>query len=242
MPEAPKLAKAKITEMWPDTAGNLQVSGAPGAGGSAKEVLVQFNPQTLKVNFSNQRAGGDQKEPAPLQFVGSSTTKLSLELWFDATLPLPDGSSLPSGDVRELTREIAYFMEPREITFEGKKQKLPPALQFQWGTFVFEGVMDSLDETLEMFSEDGKPLRAGVSISVSQQKFQFQIGPGGGAAPGIPGGAGTAPQQVARAGESLQQLAGRMGRTDWQSIAAANGIENPRQLAAGTPLNLGLPR
>ena len=36
----------------------------------------------------------------------------------------------------------------------------------------------------------------------------------------------------------MAEAAGR--GADWQSIAAANGIENPRRLAAGRLLDLGL--
>ena len=48
-------------------------------------VEVQFNPETLKVTYSNTMAGGDQSGGAAIQFVSKSSTKLAVELWFDAS-------------------------------------------------------------------------------------------------------------------------------------------------------------
>ena len=101
------------------------------------------------------------------------------------------------------------------------------------------------------WSNDGKPLRANMSISMSQQKIEAfkttnrQAGPAqqiaqlvgrGGFAGGQP--PGTAPLVQAAAGATLQGLADASGSNDWQSIAAANGIENPRLLAPGQLVNL----
>jgi len=114
-----------------------------------------------------------------------------------------------------------------------------PGVRFRWGSFQFDGIVDSLEESLEFFSSDGYPLRASMSIGISQtQTQQVAILPGGGLpGAGLPGGAlpaGTSPLAIAAAGASLQQMASAAGvGPDWQSIAAANGIENPRLLSPG---------
>jgi hypothetical protein len=199
-----------------------------------KKVTVQFNPESLKVAFANQTSGGDQSGGAATQFVAQGTTKLAFDLWFDVTAPQPDGRE--EDDVRRLTQDVVYFMRPNE-ELEGA----PPGVRFLWGTFLFEGVMDSVNETLEFFSEDGRPLRAGVTVNLSQQEIQFKFGeplsPGLGTTPSP----GSTPQETARAGDSVQDIAAREGRPeDWQDIALANGIENPRQVPAGTPLRTNL--
>jgi hypothetical protein len=205
---------------------------------------VQFNPETLKVSFANQLVQpdgqGDQRGGAARQFVGSSTTKLALTLWFDVGSPQ---SEPPVTDVRRLTEKVAYFIRPDRTP--GKKKPLPPAVRFVWGTFQFDGVMDSLEETLEYFSAEGKPLRASLAVTLLQQDIQFAFNPDfkereptDGAAPATPG---TAPLTQAPADGSVQGLADAAGKGgDWQSIAAANGIENPRALAAGAILDLDL--
>ncbi len=234
MPEPANVAKAEIREISWDA--NQQANEI----NPDRTVTVQFNPESLKVNFSNQSAGGDQRGGSAVQFVGAGTTKLSLELWFDVTAPLADGSMQEDGDVRRLTEKVAYFITPVEVSGNGNEKKWrPPGVRFIWGSFKFDGIMDSLNESLEFFSEHGKPMRASVSISLSQQQIQFQFGEQN--APGLSSvnTPGTQPQQPVNEGDSVQDIAARAGRPqDWKNIAAANNIENPRQLAAGTLLNL----
>jgi hypothetical protein len=208
----------------------------------ARTVTVQFNPQTLKVNFSNQVSGGDQRGGASAQFVGQGTTKLTLELWFDVTVPLADGSTMTGDpgasagnmnpDVRLITQQVAYFIKPKGQDPTDKKKFLPPAVRFHWGSFIFDGIMDSLNESLEYFSEQGMPLRASMQISIVSQEIvvadtNYATQPG------------TQPQTPVSSGESVQQKAAQDGQPDnWKSIAAANNIENPRQMDPGTLLDL----
>jgi hypothetical protein len=229
----PKLETAIIQEIWWTNLGKVK-DGTP-KGGEGKKFPVQFNPQTLKVNFSNQKAGGDQPKGSSTQFVGKGVTKLTLELWFDIALAIEQGRVAKGKDVRALTGEVAYFMAPQPVTVQGKEGLSPPGIRFHWGSFLFEGVMDSMDETLDLFSADGVPLRASVSISVSKQEIQYdkkKAATLGGANPG------TDPLTAAKANRPLQDLATSAGRTDWQNVALANGIENPRLLAPGALINL----
>jgi hypothetical protein len=212
---------------------------------------VQFNPETMKVSFANQlvqpSGAGDQRGSPARQFVGAGTTKLALQLWFDVSAPQPAGPRVD--DVRKLTQKVAYFITPKK---PGAKagQFVPPAVRFIWGSFQFDGLMDSLEESLEFFSPKGRPLRANLSISLSQQritKFAFRSTPpdgglGGAAAAGVPSTPGSEPLAQAPAGASVQSLADAAGRgQDWQPIAAANGIDNPRVMAPGQLLDLNVP-
>lgn len=207
---------------------------------------LQFNPESLKVSFANQiqtpTGTGDQSGTPSRQFVGAGTTKLSLSVFFDANAPLAEGEAAVD-DVRKLTQKVAFFITPQE---EGKKF-IPPAVRFVWGSFQFDGIMDNLEETLDFFSSDGKPLRASMNLSLSQQritKFTFRdTGRGPGAAPGGggPTAPGTQPLTEAPAGATVQGLAAQVGLGDnWQAIASANGIENPRLLAPGQLINLNV--
>jgi hypothetical protein len=200
--------------------------------GSPAPVEVQFNPETLKVTYSNSVSGGDQAGSAAKQFVSKSSTKLAVELWFDAS------AKEGAGDVRADTQKVLYFFKPVD---QGKgKAPAPPPVRFQWGSFLFEGVMDSMDETLEFFSADGRALRAKVSISISRQDIQLAQPAAASSGGGVPG---TTPRTQAKAGDSLQAMIGRArgtgaGAEGWQAIAAANGIENPRRLEPGSFVDL----
>lgn len=235
MPQPRNLMKAELLEITWDSA-----QEAHETGDASTTVKVQFNPETLTVAFANQKAGGDQRGGSSFQFVGQGTTTLSLDLWFDAAIATSDGQSGKApDDVRKLTEKVAYFMTPVKKGSGTTTQWLAPGVRFLWGTFKFDGIMDSLTEKLEFFSEDGKPLRAMVSIKLSSQKIQFQFGdqkppPGSGGGPS----AGTQPQTPARAGDSVQKMAARNGQgQDWKPMAEQNGIENPRKLPTGTLLS-----
>jgi hypothetical protein len=224
MPAPQTLQKAQLIELINGT--------TPG-----KTVTVQFNPQSLKSNYSNQFSGGDQKQGSSPQFVGTGVTKLSMELWFDVSLPLPSGTPDPGGDVRKLTKDVVYFMSLQNTNSTDQQTRTPPKMKFQWGSFVFSGVMDSVDETIDLFSPDGVPLRATVSISLSKHDLAFEFATG---ATGSPNSTGTTPLTTAKAGDSLPQIAASAGISNWQGVAQANGITNPRLLQTGALINLSI--
>lgn len=278
MPQVPQLAKAELQQL------NTQFTDVDKSK-KDKWTKVQFNPDSLKVSFANQiqqpPGGGDQNGPQGQQFVGAGTTKLAVTLVFDITTDFPQGLD-PADDVRKLTQKVAYFITPKGEPENQPKKYIPPGVRFAWGSFQFDGIMESLEESLELFSFEGRPLRATMSLAISQQRItEFKINnvntaPGvtrrGGAAPG------TSPLTEAPAGSSLQGLASNNGITggagfgagisaglsagisggvsagiggsigasasgglDWQTIAQANGIENPRLLKPGQLIDLNPP-
>lgn len=231
MPDRVTVEKAELVEL------------KPGGKEEGVRVPVQFNPETLKVSYANQvvppdSGAKDQRGTSSTQFVGKGTTKLSLQLWFDVTTPLPQGGSADVDDVRQLTKKVVDFITPKEAENE-KGKYLPSAVRFHWGTFRFDGIIESLEESLEFFSHEGKPLRASISLSMSQQAIEFAFTePNNKNAPAgtLPSGGqpGTQPLAQAAAGASLQNMAAGMGKgDDWKAIAAANNIENPRMLQQG---------
>ena len=253
MPEPSNLERAELRELDADFANAVNED---------KWVKVQFNPETLKVTFANQivqgSGAGDQRGSQARQFVGAGTTKLALQLWFDVTSYSPGGGA-PSDDVRKLTQRVAYFITPRPLEGQGggapsgggggggggeqKPQFAPPAVRFIWGSFQFDGIMEQLEENLEFWSPDGRPLRASVSLGLSQQKITFAFNPdrANGASSGPAAGAtpGTRPLAQAPAGATLPGLAAAAGIGGaWQSIAAANGIEDALRLPAGELVDL----
>jgi hypothetical protein len=235
------LVKANLQELNPDSSNK----GVP--------LEVQFNPQSLRVNYRTSGSPGTQvpggttpKQGTSAMNTGSNAS-LSLELLFD--------TSDSGKDVRTTTLQIAEWIVPRQV----RESKDQPRIRFQWGTFLFIGYLQSMDETLDLFSEDGKPLRATVSLSMNENAFEQRqaAGAGGGAGAGFGAGisagfsagisagvgfsagasVGTTPLTLSQAGDTLQDMSARAG-VDWKAVATANGIDNPRRIAPGTILDL----
>lgn len=230
MPEDQKIARAQLVEIeFDEDRGSYKKE-------DGLEVEVQFNPQSLKVNYKNQKSGDDQQGTAGVQFVGKGSTSLSVDLLFDATRPT--GQDSDPKDVRELTDEVNQFMRNLEKKEDGKYA--PPAVRFVWGSFLFEGVMGSMSETLDFFDHEGRPLRATVSVSLSKNEIQFERpenGPRSSAnGDGQSGNGQEDPEGRSSSAEnrnttSVQQEAAKQGKLDeWKEGARKNGIENPRDI------------
>lgn len=229
-----KLEKAHLTQIHWDEQGVAAEIDA------TQRLKVQFNPATLKVSYANQVQTNDQSTSSATQYVGRGSSKMSLELIFDVSMPLETGDA--PADVRVITEKVFNFMKPLEEPGEGDTTRyVAPGVRFQWGTFFFDGIAESLDESLELWSEDGRPLRATVTMNLSQQGIVFlrQDPSGTGGAPAGAATVGVTPMQPAQASDSVQSMAARAGRSgDWKQIAQANGIDNPRSLAPGQLVNI----
>lgn len=238
----PDLAKAELRELDAEMKNEINRD---------KWTKVQFNPDTLKVTYANQikepSGSGDQRGPQAQQFVGAGTTKLAVQLYFDVTQDL--GQGLPDViDVRKLTQRVAYFITPLGDPPNNPKKFKPPITRLAWGSFQFDGIVEAMEETLELFSFEGRPLRASVTMTISQQKITTFTFNDAAEPPGVQRrnrpAAGTQPQTAAPQGSNLQSMAasqpGGAQGGDWQSIALANGIENPRNLPPGQLIDFSL--
>jgi Contractile injection system tube protein len=231
-------------------------------GGNETSFDVQFNPETLKVSYSNQvvqptnsntgaganrrnaprRGSSSNAQPPTTQFVGKGATKLSVQLWFDVSGELPEADRGVK-DVRVLTGRVVDLIKPvprdnAPANSSDAELMVPPQVRFLWGTFKFEGIADSVEESLEFWSPEGRPLRANVSLGLSQQRIELLTG---NAAAQAAQSAGTRKLTPAPAGNSLQKMADERGMGDnWQAIADANGIENPRNLVPGQLIDFQL--
>jgi len=115
-------------------------------------VTVQINPHELRTSVSHEFG---------------PTTRLDLQLTFDVEAPAPRGRRAPD-DVRRLTERIAYFATPRAVRAGAPAR---PAVRLAWGTFQFDGHVEALEETLEAFSADGRPLRATLALVLARSQI-----------------------------------------------------------------------
>jgi hypothetical protein len=181
-------------------------------------VEVHFNPVSLQYALTNSlsRTGsGDSNK----QHVSQSSAKLTMELVFDTT-----GSG---DDVRGHTAQIARFMHP--VGSGSENEHVPPVVEFAWGSYQFQGMVDSYQETLDFFAASGVPLRASVHLSMASQDKVFESA----AQSGADAAAGLGLEASIGFGSptAVASLAGnvRAGR----AIAAANGSASLRFGAEG---------
>jgi hypothetical protein len=234
-----ELQKAMLGKL--DAKGNVKKSD---------EVPVQFNPATLKLQRSNSIDMGKSRGRQVQQYNGTSSTILTLDLEFDTADA--DSAGKPV-DVRTLTQDVTKFVLPGG---KGSKQA-PPRVRFRWGQFVLAGVMTSATEDLDLFSADGVPLRAKVSVSIKEQDPKFEAlasGPGanpssaagsgslGSGGPGTSGRRGAAVDRVAEAldGESASDFLARQGLepSAWRSIA--QGLSDVLSMTPGEPIGFNI--
>jgi hypothetical protein len=104
-----------------------------------------------------------------------------------------------------------------------------------WGSLVFQCILISVREEFEQFNSLGIPLRARLhvefkghdEVSTLIAKMPLPL-------------ADEAGRHLIKSGESLSQIAAGKYRdpAQWRRIAEANGIDDPRKVAAGMKLRI----
>jgi hypothetical protein len=205
----------------------VKPSSIPGIDQSG--FAVQFNPTSLRLQRSNNTSGEPGQRAA--QSTGNDTT-LNVELLFDTA---DEGTTEAPLDVRERTGKVAAFVLPVDAN---NKKNPPPGIRFHWGSVDVSGIMTSYSEDIEMFDASGIALRARVSITIKEQDpnlMSLRRGPGAAqappatpasttAAPGTSGSAKPDSTAFAQAGETLPELAARVGLEPeaWRALSVAS--------------------
>lgn len=212
--------------------------------GEMEFIPIQFNPTEFSLEKGAQIA--DINIPgldSPLlQFVRGQNERLTLELFFDTT---ESGMGRNATSVTTLTDRIY------ELVKIEPDRHAPPVCGFVWnrkfpGADVSENIgnqkrndfnciVESVRQKFTLFSPEGVPLRATLTVTLreyktlDQQLDQLNL---------------NSPDRthsyVVQSGDQLSSIAARHYRRagDWRHIANANEIEDPRRLSAGVFLEL----
>lgn len=151
------LVKAKIELLYGDNVSAPLVKGFP--------LDVQFNPTEFTLSKGAQFAEINIPglDSPILQFVRGQNEKLTLDLFFDRTLEKGLGDS--AADVRELTNPIYQLVKIQS------SMHAPPRIRIVWGKALsFQAVVESVQQKFTLFSPNGTPLRATVSVSLREYK------------------------------------------------------------------------
>lgn len=191
-------------------------------------VRAMYDPSEFSLEMRNQfQRTVIPGLPVPVtQFVSGEARKLSFDLFFD--------TSETKEDVRNHTRQVIGLLKI------DKTLHAPPVCTFEWGggaltgeNISFTGVIDSAIQKFTMFHDTGIPIRATVSISVTEYRtIQEQLD-------NIRlESADHTKRRLFREGDSLWFLSHKEYNDPalWREIARRNKIANPRLVDAGTEL------
>lgn len=225
-------AKAYFERLYPD-------------GRTPDRIEVQFNPTEVNMTKGAQIAeiAIPGLDSPVLQFVRGQNEQMTLELFFDSTDL--GGTGVGAVPVTELTNRF-YAL----VKMSGEEHA-PPRCRFIWGDEIpglvneegrvaakrkaFDCVVESIAQKFTLWSPDGVPLRANLSVSLREFKtLRQQL-----AQLNLQTSDHTRVHVVAR-GETLPKIAfDRYGdAARWRLIAETNQLLRPRELEPGQVLEL----
>ena len=191
---------------------------------TSKKLTADFNPESLRVSRHRLGGSGAQRSNASgtaqasaEQTTGMSAT-LSLELLFD--------TSRTGKNVQNTTLQIAGMLGPVDTSGAETQVTL---VQIQWGAFLFNGSINSMEETLDLFSDQGVPLRSTVSLSLTEVQLEAAEASRGGAGAGAGAGAGFGASAGFSAGVSAGVSAGA-------SVGFSAGVSAGAGFSAGAAI------
>jgi nucleoid-associated protein YgaU len=207
-------------------------------------IPVQFNP--TQISFSKGVQLGDIPIPgldsSLVQFVRGQNETLSMDLFFDST---ENGMGVGATSVTQYSDQIYQLVKIEPDSHA------PPICEFIWNNKFpgadisqemgnqkrnsFKCVMESVRHQYTLFSPEGVPLRATVTVSLREYKtLDEQLAQLNLNSPD------RTQVHVLQSGETLSSLAGSHYRRpgQWRRIANANDIDDPRRLMPGTFLTI----
>jgi nucleoid-associated protein YgaU len=199
-------------------------------GAEVRSFKVQFNPTEYSLNKGAQIAeiaipGIDSPI---LQFIRGQNEKLTLDLFFDTTGEQGMGQSArPVTDYTHLVYQLVKIQEERHA---------PPRIEFHWGNHLkFKAIVESVQQKFSLFSPEGVPLRATVSVTFREYKtLEDQLKELNLLSPDH------TKRWVVQQGDTLSRIAAAEYDDPalWRPIADKNNIANPRRLIPGMVLEI----
>jgi nucleoid-associated protein YgaU len=193
---------------------------------------VQFNPTQWSFTKGAQIAEINIPgiDSPILQFIRGQNEKLTLEFFFDTTLETGMGAN--ATDVRTRTHNFYQLVKIQP------KTHAPPRIRLTWGqNLSFTAIVESVQQTFTLFSPEGVPLRATLTVTfreyktLEEQLKQLNLQ-----------STDHTKQRVVRRGDTLSRIAAEEYDDPgaWRLIAERNEdiIVNPRRLEPGTVLTI----
>lgn len=232
----PELFKAEFVRL--NAKGNPEFPSLP----------VQFNPTEFTLNKGVQSAeiGIPGLDSPVLQFVRGQTETLTLDLFFDTT-----ESGMAGDGVVAVTEKTDLFYQMAKID---RKTHAPPVLRFTWGeksnfpgahldgrwysqrrSNGFRCIVESVRQRFTLFSPEGVPLRAVLTVTLKEYKtLEQQVKELGLQSPD------RTHSHVIERNDTLSRIASEYydDPGQWRAIADRNRLDDPLALEPGRILEI----
>ena len=194
-----------------------------------KIIGVLFNP----TEYSFERTNSYKATPVPglssplLQFVNGECDQLSMELFLDDYTD-------PGGPTSLLQKEsdpvVKRLEDISKLLLIDRDLHAPPPVRFDWGPMKFFAVIEKLGRKVTMFHPDGTPARATLSVSFKEYRTLRQQ-----LQEPRRESADKSKRRVVVGREQLWRIAAREydDPNEWIRIAAANDLDDPRDIEPG---------
>jgi nucleoid-associated protein YgaU len=194
-----------------------------------KVITVLFNP----TDYNFERSNSYKATPVPglgtplMQFVNGESDHLSMDLFLDDYTDPKGPTSLQQKEDRPLTSRLTDLTKLLEID---RDLHAPPPVRFNWGPLEFSAVIEKIGRKVTMFHPDGTPARATLSLNFREYRTLRQQ-----LEDPRRESADKTKRRVVVGKERLWYIASREyeDANEWTRIAAANDLDDPREISPG---------
>jgi hypothetical protein len=198
--------------------------------GSSPPLDLHYNPSSFTLRTGarwRQTPTTGSRDAAKPQFTGADPVVFTMDVLFD-------GVDDPARDVGQAVGRLVSWTRSTG-TSRRRNTPQPPLLLLWWGGEEYGPLyLTTLVVKHTMFAASGAPLRATATVTLTEVlDAPRRTNP-------TSGGLSGRRRAVLDAGGSLAAVAQREYADPalWRAVAAANGIDDPGRVAAGTPLLL----
>lgn len=206
--------------------------------GEPETVDVMFNPAeyqlSSQVNYADQTVPG--LNSSVVQFIAGQSDRLTMTLHVDTYSV--SRAIKPGDDIYEekqpadVRGTVSLFLSMLDV--DGALHA-PPIATFAWGKMTFRGVVESMQHTYTMFTEEGRPVRARLEITmraVNEPGKDLRSAPRE--------SPDRTKQRTLIGNMQLWHMAAQEygDPARWREIAKANDIDNPKTVHPGRPLRV----
>lgn len=148
------------------TLGSMVSAVAENLSNNNKKIEVQFNPSEIHITASGklpkEKTGVDKKRKNIDYGSGGTTVQVSIPLIFEE---MSGGETLTSSlwtgsKENSVSQKVSMFLDAIRDPYSRK-------IIFSWGNQVYKGRLQSVNTEYTMFSSQGSPVRAKVTIELA---------------------------------------------------------------------------